>query len=88
MMPQEMRRGQGIQWGESLRCLIWNDTGFPPWRRRQTMVKGVSLFNQADNKSHTSAFAERFCAWSNERKSAMWLRQPTTSLASEIVTGR
>ena len=33
-----------------------------------------------------STFANRSRVWSMERKRALWLRQPTTSLASEIVT--
>lgn len=56
-------------------------------RRQYSMLFPCYREKKAD-KGHMSAFAKRSRVWSMERKRALWLRQPTTSLASEIVTGR
>ena len=77
MMPQEATKGQGC-WRTS-RC---RGMGGDP----TSLISG--FWNKEETCDQMPVFPSRSRAWWMERKRVLWLRQPTTSFASEIVTGR
>jgi hypothetical protein len=76
MMPQEVTKGQAA--GDLTVIAVWVDP--------TSLISG--FVNEKATGDQTSVFPSRSRAWWMERKRVRWLRQPTMSFASEIVTGR
>ena len=95
MMPQEMRRGQDIRRGgwrfrflTALRgglSFWWNSTNLPG-DNAQCRPPCFILKKKVGDRSY--GFRKRSRVWSMERQESLVASATTTSLASEIITGR